>query len=47
MAKCYNQYTNTCEFVGGVQKLLDRYEDKQFGYTDWNEKYKVNTIDNG
>ena len=43
----YNQYTNTCEFVGGAQKLLDKYEDKQFGYTDWKEKYKVNTIENG
>ena len=43
----YNQYTNTCEFVGGTQKLLDRYEDKQFGYTDWKEKHKVNTIENG
>ena len=43
----YNQYNNECEFVGGVQKLLNKYEDKDYGYTDWNEKYKVNTIDNG
>jgi len=39
----YNQYTDTCEFVGGTQKLLDKYENKQYGYTDWNEKYKINT----
>jgi hypothetical protein len=43
----YNQYTNTCEFVGGAQKLLDKYKNKQYGYTDWNEKHKVNTIENG
>jgi hypothetical protein len=43
----YNQYTNTCEFVGGAQKLLDKYEDKQYGYTDWKEKYKINTTTNG
>jgi len=43
----YNQYNNECEFVGGAQKLLDKYEDKKFCYTDWNEKYKVNTINNG
>lgn len=43
----YNQYTETCEFVGGTQKLLDKYENKQYGYTDWDEKYKVNTTTDG
>jgi len=40
----YNQYTNTCKFVGGARKLIDKYKQKNMGYTDWNEKYKVNTI---
>ena len=43
----YNQYTDTCEFVGGAQKMIDKYAQKNMGYTDWNEKYKLNTIDNG
>ena len=43
----YNQYTKTCEFVGGADKLIHRYKQKNMGYTDWNEKYKVNTKDNG
>ena len=40
----YNQYTNNCEFVGGAQKLINKYKQKNMGYTDWNEKHKVNTI---
>jgi hypothetical protein len=34
----YNQYKNTCVFVGQPQKLIDKYEDKQMGYTDWKDK---------
>ena len=41
----YNQYTDTCEFVCGAQKLIDKYENKQYGYTDWN--CKLNTTTNG
>jgi len=43
----YNQYTNTCEFVGGTEKLLNKYTQNNYGYTDWKEKHKVNTIENG
>ena len=43
----YNQYTNVCEFVGTPDKLIHRYKQKNMGYTDWNEKYKLNTKDNG
>src|SRR5210317_178070 len=43
----YNQNTDNCEFVGGKQKLLDKYENKQYSYTDWDEKYKVNTTTDG
>jgi hypothetical protein len=43
----YNQYTNRCEFVGTPDKLINKYKQKNMGYTDWNEKYKINTIDNG
>jgi len=43
----YNQYTNRCEFVGTPDKLINKYKQKNMGYTDWNEKYKLNTIDNG
>ena len=41
----YNQYTNTCEFVGGTEKLLNKYKQKNMGYTDWN--CKLNTTING
>ncbi len=43
----YNQYTGTCEFVGGTEKLLNKYTQNNYGYTDWKEKHKVNTIENG
>jgi hypothetical protein len=35
---CWDNYTNTCVFVGEPQKLIDKYEDKQMGYTDWKDK---------
>ena len=43
----YNNYNNVCEFVGTPDKLINRYKQKNMGYTDWNEKYKLNTKDNG
>jgi len=33
--------------VGTPDKLINKYKQKNMGYTDWNEKYKLNTIDNG
>ena len=43
----YNNYNRVCEFVGTPDKLIHRYKQKNMGYTDWNEKYKLNTKDNG
>ena len=37
----YNQYTNRCEFVGTPDKLINRYKQKNMGYTNWTEKFLV------
>ena len=53
----YNQYNNVCEFVGTPDKLIYRYKQDNMGYTNWTEKflvdshaeenYKLNTKYNG
>ena len=39
----YNQYTNRCEFVGTTDKLINKYKQKNMGYTNWTEKFLVNS----
>ena len=39
----YNQYNNVCEFVGTPDKLIHRYKQRNMGYTDWTEKFLVET----
>ena len=39
----YNQYTNVCEFVGTPDKLIHRYKQKNMGYTNWTEKFLVDS----
>jgi hypothetical protein len=39
----YNQYNNVCEFVGTPDKLINRYKQRNMGYTDWTEKFLVET----
>jgi len=39
----YNQYTNRCEFVGKTDKLINKYKQKNMGYTNWTEKFLVNS----
>ena len=39
----YNNYNNVCEFVGTPDKLINRYKQKNMGYTDWTDKFLVET----
>ena len=39
----YNNYNNVCEFVGTPDKLIHRYKQKNMGYTDWADKFIVET----
>jgi hypothetical protein len=39
----YNNYNNVCEFVGTPDKLINRYKQKNMGYTDWADKFIIET----
>ena len=39
----YNQYTNVCEFVGTPDKLIYKYKQRNMGYTNWTEKFLVDS----
>ena len=39
----YNQYNNVCEFVGTPDKLIHRYKQNNMGYTNWTDKFLVET----
>ena len=39
----YNNYNKVCEFVGTPNKLIHRYKQKNMGYTNWTEKFLVET----
>ena len=39
----YNNYNRVCEFVGTPDKLIHRYKQNNMGYTNWTEKFLVDS----